>query len=289
MALQSYFSGMDEFLDFCGQKWKPVRHGELSFSLWHAPIRREWLYFSIELEFVPPWLDDEDFESEHRSFHVDVHGCLPKLGDWRALAGFDLESRDELVLGDQKVLSELSGPEVSMWSHGLGGIRDHARDAWDTSLKFGRWEGDGYELTFDLEAFYPGAEAKQASSEMIRQEVAELFGEDPGQPIDESLLSKGWKFHYHGRVRFEKLTCVVPVNAADPIGWAKKLAERELKAKEFGWCRVNGGHMWDGTFKPEHGVSEAGRLVILDMPSDYFREWQAQQEKSKRRGKSAQE
>lgn len=82
--------------------------------------------------------------------------------------------------------------------------------------------------------------------------------------------------HYTGRVRFASVYCIVPINATDPIGWAKKLAQRQLKMTEFGWCRVNGGET-DGTFKPTAGVSERGRLVILTTPSAYFYDWQRRQ------------
>src|SRR5438128_1006066 len=117
---------MDTEFNLCGQKWKPVLGEGLRFFLAHSGLRQEYLQFSIELKFVPPWLDDEDFQSEHRTLYVDIEGELPQLGDWRELAGFELEGKEAVTVLDEVVIPGLNAPEIDIWSCGHGPIHTHA-------------------------------------------------------------------------------------------------------------------------------------------------------------------
>ncbi len=76
-------------------------------------------------------------------------------------------------------------------------------------------------------------------------------------------LAEGRRLHYRSRVRFERVICAVPVNAADPIGWAKHLARQKLNLTAFGLYRVNGACGWDRSVHPEDGICEQGHCVVL--------------------------
>jgi hypothetical protein len=275
---------MDSLLNFCGQHWKPQNDGELTLFLPKQTRDGSSIYFHADLKFVPPWLEEEDLTSEYRILYVSLQGRFPALDDWRDLAGFTMESREETTVFGETVAPAMSGPEIEIWSAGMrgaGGIHSHASAGWDTKLTFGEFQGDGFALPCELEAFYPSARARQAQLDLWMQS---FFGE--GSPEDweaEEQLQEGWRFHYSGRVRFDTVSCTVPINTSNPIGWAQSLARRELRMTEFGPPRVNGGHITDGTFKPEDGIGAQGRLVILPTFSEFFRRRQAQIDEEKRR------
>ncbi|MCX6900459.1 MAG: hypothetical protein NT105_17400 [Verrucomicrobia bacterium] len=275
---------MENLLDFCGQKWKPMRQGELTLFLpKHPPTREGDTYFHASMQFVPPWLDEEDSESAFRMLYVDFHGELPDLRDWRAMAEVTLEARDEVVVLGEKVMAEMRPPEIQLWSHGMrgaGGIHEHTCAGWDTRLSFGAWEGDGYELPVELEAFYPSERARKAGIDLA---VKEFFGEvGPEDWAKAELLNEGWRLSYRGRVRFDDVSCTVPINTADPVQWARNMARRDLAMTEFGFCRVNGGEWFTGAFKPEDGICGDGRLVLVHTPTEFFYRWQEEQRKKRK-------
>lgn len=271
---------MEYPLRFGRQTWKPRNDGELTLFL--PAHERYGMSFQMDFDFVPPWLGDEDFESEHRTMCVMVHGYFPRLTRWHELAGFELETRDVGEVLGEEVTPRMEGPEIEIWSSGKGpaSIHTHANHGWETRLKMGEITGDGaYTFLCELEAFFPSDRAREVSLELC---VKEFFGElDFDDDEKAKLLEEGWRFSYLGRVCLNQLSCIAPLNTNDPIGWARQLAEREVGMKRFGLCRVNGGKM-DGSFKPEDGIVTDGRLVLLSPPSVWFAEWQERQQREKR-------
>lgn len=265
------------------QTWKPRRDGDLTLFLPPSP----WgVSLGADFEFVPPWLDDEDYASEHRTMHLRLHGYLPGLCDWRELAGFELkESECEEEPGGE-VLTAMQGPEIEIWSSGQGpgSIHTHAQAGWQTRLALGQLEVDehGPAWLCEVEAFFPSERAREANAALwMRQFFSTLEFDNEEQ---EKLLEEGWRFHYRGRVRLEQLSCTVPLNTSDPIGWARRMAARELKMNEFGLCRVNGGD-FEGNYRPEDGVCSNGRLVLLSPASAWFSEHQRRKKEERRKRK----
>src|SRR2546421_2316263 len=107
---------MDGMLDFCGQKWKPQKDGDLTLFL--PRKARGELYFDCNFSFVPPWLEDEDYDSEHRTLNVDVRGYIPPVDDWQALAGVELETREAIELPGGTMVPGMEGPAIKIWSSG---------------------------------------------------------------------------------------------------------------------------------------------------------------------------
>jgi hypothetical protein len=57
----------------------------------------------------------------------------------------------------------------------------------------------------------------------------------------------------------------VPINSAQPVEWARKLARRELAVEQFGPATLTDLDHSAGNYKPNDGISETGRLVVLPM------------------------
>ena len=273
---------MDYPLQFGRQTWKPHRDGDLTLFL---PSRTPFgMPFHADFAFVPPWLEEDDYESEHRTMYLTLAGYFPAMKHWEELEGFTVESRDAVEAGDEVVATETKEPEIHIWSSGQGpgSIHTHAQDGWQTRLSLEEFaKDDAHTFICEVEAFFPSERARQAMSDLWFRDF--FGGMDFGDDEREKLLEEGWRFTYRGRLRLEHLSCTVPLNAANPVALARRMAERELGMREFGFCRVNGGEM-DGTFKPEHGVSAQGRLVLLSPPSEFFTEWQQREEDRKKKG-----
>jgi hypothetical protein len=241
------------------------------------------VYFHADFTFVPPWLEDEDYESEHRTMNVMVNGSFPGLNNWRDLEGYGLESREAIVTLGEEVSPEMEGPEIQIWSSGkgTGSIHTHAKDGWETRLDFKELIEDEHGPLFicEVEAFFPSERARKASVELW---MKEFFGETDFSDLEKArIVEEGWRLNFCGRLRFGHASCSVPLNTSDPIGWAQRLATRELAIKEFGLCRVNGGES-DGSWKPADGVTANGRLVLVSPMTPWFREWQFRQKVKER-------
>ncbi len=271
---------MEYPLHFNRQTWKPVRDGELTLFL---PASAAYgVSFDASFTFVPPWLEEEDFESEHRKLYLTLHGYFPDLTDWRELEGGELESREAIEVMGEQVAAGARGPEIEIWSAGKGAasIHTHARDGWETRLKVDEpVADDGYTFLCEVEAFFPSERAREVCAELWMQELMGQLDFDDEEKA--RLLEEGWRFRYRGRLSLEQVHCVVPLNTTDPIGSAQRMARRDLAMKQFGFCQVNGGNL-DGSYKPEHGVCANGRLVLLSPPSAFFLSWQESQKEKKR-------
>ena len=58
-----------------------------------------------------------------------------------------------------------------------------------------------------------------------------------------------------------------PSTARNPLEWARQLARRELAVEQFGPCTLTDADHPAGKYKPKDGISETGRLVVLQMPA----------------------
>ena len=272
-------------LECSGQKWVQRREKNLSFHLYHHPRRPNKLGLLLEFTFVPSTVPEDAEEGQFTNvLYLDVYGDMPRTGNWRDLIGRRLAHQKQLFSEEGGLVREgEEGPTIELWSlgPGKGESHDHGKDFWSVSAEFGQpLNADGFELPVSVEAFLPSDDAREARVEKMHADVAAfLGGPEQFDAEREERLKDGWWLRYEGTVEFNKIFCHVPVNAADPVSWAKGLAKRELNLTEFGCCRVNGSRTMDEKFKPEDGVMETGRLVILNPLSDYWKDWLAQQKK----------
>jgi hypothetical protein len=270
-------SQFEHQLDFCGQKWRPSRPAELTLFLGPDTGRKEHFSFCLQAQFVPLWLEDMDCHSLHRTFVLDMDGFIYDVPDYRQLPGTVVAGREAIWSQRQLVQEWRSAPHLSLWSMGPGGIHHHAQDGWNITLTFGDWAGTDYELNYEVLAFFPGERARAANDELCQLESAceDIADDDPRWAV----LEEGWQFRHQGVLRLDQLSVTAPVNAADPIGWAKAIARRRLQLNDFGFCKVNGGD-YDGSFKLTDGLGRNGRLVRLHPATSFYRRWLAQQKKS---------
>lgn len=265
---------MDGVLDLCGQKWKQKQAGELRFHLHYEPLRAGELYFSMDCSFVPPWLEEGDRESAHRTLNLEVSASVPIHDDWRELSGKRIEARGEEVFLGTLLLPDFTAPQIRLYSFGHGPIYTHADELWNSNITFGDVEGDSYEMSFRVEAFCPSERARDANQREMEKELRRWFQQvAEGEEETEARIFQGWQLCYTGMVRFDQMLCVTPLNSSKPVAMAKELARKTINQTEFGLSRVNGGNLYDESFQPEQGLTWGGRLVVLDTPSEYYRRW----------------
>ena len=270
---------MDSFLEFAGQRWKQRGQKELTFFLRHSRVIPGRVSFNVTICFVPPWLEDDDLSSEHRSMQLHIHGAKLHPRSWRAFLGQRLEfvppEEDE---NGRPIGSGIMAPDVTLVSCGKGvdSVFFHAKEFWDVGVTLGEPPpDDSFLLPITVEGFQPSQRAKAAQANLFLYHWLKALGEPlPSEEELKTRLEEGRWLRYEGTVYFEHISCSVPVNTADPIGWAKAMAKRELGMTEFGRCEVLGGHWENETFKPEDGVNESGRSVILSPLTASWKEHQ---------------
>lgn len=270
---------MPEILDFFGQKWATDQPGELTLFLNHAGPGADRTSLSIEMQFYPPWKleeDEEDLESQEccRILHLSAQASMPAGVDWPGLHGMKFEADEGDGADGEVIVASTRAPDVDVYSYGHGPLHVHLKNVWDSTLAFGHPDtGDPHVLPFEVSAFAPSDRARAASSKLIKDEVAEMFGEyAPPDFESQQLLKDGRWLHFAGHCRLDQVFCVVPVNAADPIGHAQAMARQKLNLTEWGFRRVNGGDTMLGTFQPQDGVQpHGGRLVVLSTMSEWYR------------------
>lgn len=253
---------MTELLQYNGQSWKLWSSEGLVF---HLPRSRQpdRIYFSAEWSFVAPEVTDETFSRTQPRFYLEIMASVRDLHDWRDLAGRTLEDGDE----------NLSDGGPDLYAYPPGRDTKSRADGWGTQLVFGA--RNNHEFEFELRAFRPSERARTANRELLGKQI---MGEKlPPDWEGRDWLNEGDNLSFSGRIELAEFLCNVPVNTAQPIEWAKQLTRRELDFHEFGFCRVNGGDHFNGTFKPADGVGKEGRLVVLCVANDYFYKWQSQQ------------
>jgi hypothetical protein len=253
---------MADLLQYNGQSWKLRSSEGLTFIL-PRDRKRDRVYFNAEWSFVHPEVTDENFSRAHPRFYLNVIASVPGLHDWRALAGRTLGGDD-----DEDEDFFCSGPDL--YAYPPDKDPKQRADCWDTQLIFG--ERNDYEFEFEMRAYRPSERARAANRELqLKRIKGEIL---PPDWEGRDWLNEGDSLSFSGRIELAEFLCSVPVNTAQPIEWAKQLTRRELDFHEFGFCRVNGGDMFSGAYKPTDGVGKEGRLVVVRVADDFFYRWQ---------------
>ncbi len=186
-------------------------------------------------------------------------GFVPGRRDWRDLENLFLGYHEPI---DGKELPDTRGPD--MWIFQPGATSDPEYCKWETNLQLG--ERRGREFEFFLEAL---KRSERASKYRVENAAKEFF-QQPLPPDWEQpeWINEGDELSFAGRVEFKEIFCSVPINSAQPIEWAKQLAQRELAVEQFGACTLADPDHSASNYKPTDGISETGRLVVLQMPAD---------------------
>ncbi|HTX23007.1 MAG TPA: hypothetical protein VMD27_14260 [Candidatus Aquilonibacter sp.] len=183
-------------------------------------------------------------------------GHVPGLRDWRDLENLFLGYHDRI---DGSEPSETRGPDMWIWQPGE--TKPLRYGHWETDLKFG--ERHGHEFEFSLEALCPSERASQFKTDCHLKE----FFQQPVPPdweLPEWINEVDDELSFEGRVELGEIYCSVPINSAQPLEWARQLARRELAIEQFGPCTLNDINS-PGKYNPRDGISETGRLVVLQM------------------------
>jgi hypothetical protein len=244
-------------LQINSQKWN--LWGSDGMKLFLPRERRDGsIYFQTDWSFIPPEVDATTVPAETPKLRLRLIGWVPGLRDWR-----DLE---DLFLGyseavDGKQLPDTRGPD--MWIFQPGSISDPNHAKWETDWKFG--ERRGHEFDFTLEAL---KRSERASKFRVDSAMKQFFQqpETPEWEVPE-WVNEGDTLSFEGRIEFKEIFCSVPINSAKPLEWATQLARRELAVEQFGPVTLSDAANSDGKYKPNEGISETGRLVVLQMPT----------------------
>jgi hypothetical protein len=247
---------MSGCLQINSQKWN--LHGSDGLKLF---LPRQHLdnciYFQTDWSFIPPDLDAATVPADAPELRLRLIGYVPGLRDWRDLENLFL-GYDDPIDGNEP--SETRGPD--MWVFQPGTATDPEYANWETNLKFG--ERHGREFEFSLEAL---RRSERAAKFRMDCGLKEFFKQPvPPEWEQPEWINEGDQLSFAGRVEFREIFCSVPINSAQPVEWAKKLARRELAVEQFGPSILADAEHSTGNYKPNDGISETGRLVVLQMP-----------------------
>jgi len=239
------------------QKWKLSDSDGLKLFLPRQELESA-IWFQIDWSFVPPEVDAATVPADALRLRLRLIGFVPGLRDWRDLENIFLGYHEQM---DGKEPSAVPGPDLWVWQPGESIPLKFG--SWETDLKFG--ERHGHEFEFSLEAL---CRSERASKFMIDRHQKEFFQ----QPLaaDWELpewINEGDRLSFEGRVEFREIFCSVPINSAQPLEWARQLSRRELAVEQFGPCALNDADHPAGKYSPQDGISETGRLVVLQMPT----------------------
>jgi hypothetical protein len=247
---------MSGCLQINSQKWN--LWGSDGLKLFLPRERRDHsIYFQADWSFVPPEVEAATVSADAPKMRLRLIGWVPGLRDWRNLENLFLGYHEPI---DGKELPDTRGPD--MWIFQPGATSDPEYSKWETDLKFG--ERHGREFEFSLEAIKP---SERASKFKVDLHVKEFF-QQPLPPDWElpEWINEGDQLSFAGRIEFREIFCSVPINSAQPLDWARQVARRELAVEQFGLCTLTDASHPAGKYKPNDGISETGRLVVLPMP-----------------------
>ena len=248
---------MSGCLQINSQKWK--LWGSKGMKLFLPRERLESsIYFQADWSFVPTEVDAATVPADAPRLRLRLIGYVPGLRDWRDLENLFLGYHERI---DVNETSGTRGPDL--WIFQPGATSDPEFAKWETDLKFG--ERHGFEFDFSLEAHRP---SERASKFKVDYHVKEFFKQSV--PPDWELpewINEGDQLSFEGRVEFREIFCSAPINGTRPIEWAKQLSRRELAVEQFGLCTLNDPDHSAGKYKPTDGISQTGRLVVLQMPA----------------------
>jgi hypothetical protein len=247
---------MSGCLQINSQKWNLWGSDGLKLLLPRQHLSSS-IYFETEWSFVPSDVDPATVPAETPKLRLRLIGFVPGLRDWRELENLFLGYSEPV---DGKELPDTRGPD--MWIFQPGATSDPECAKWETDLKFG--ERHGREFEFSLEAL---KRSERANKFKVDNAVKEFFQqpETPDWEVPE-WVNEGDTLSFEGRVEFREIFCSVPINSAKPLEWARQLATRELAVERFGTVTLSDADHPDGKYKPNEGISETGRLVVLQMP-----------------------
>jgi hypothetical protein len=240
------------------QKWKLRGSEGLKLFLPRQRLENS-IYFQTDWSFVPPEADAATVPADALKLRLRLIGFVPGLRDWRDLENLFLGYHDRI---DGNEPPEARGPDIWIWQPGE--TEPLRFGSWETDLKFG--ERHGREFEFFLEAL---CRSKRASKFLMDYRLKEFFNQPlpPDWDLSE-WINEGDQLSFEGRIEFGEIFCSVPINSAQPVELARKLAWRELAVEQFGPCTLHDADQSSGKYKPKDGISETGRLVVLQMPAD---------------------
>jgi len=249
---------MSGCLQINSQKWK--LYGSDGLKLFLPRQHRDGsVYFQTEWSFVAPGGDASTVPADAPRLRLRLIGFVPGLRDWRDLENLFLGYHEPL---DGKELPDTRGPDIWIWPPGA--TEPLRFGSWETDLKFG--ERHGREFDFTLEACIL---SERASKFRMDCHLKEFFQ----QPVPPDWEMPEWvhevddELSFEGRVEFREIFCSVPINSAQPLEWARRMARRELAVDKFGPCILTDANHPADHYKPTDGISETGRLVVLPMPA----------------------
>jgi len=245
-------------LQINSQKWKLYSSDGLKLFLPRQKLDNS-IYFQTDWSFVPHEVETATVQADAPRLRLRLIGFVPGLRDWRDLENLFLGYHEPV---DGSELPDTRGPDIWIWPPGE--THPLRFGSWETDLKFG--ERHGHEFDFTLEAVIP---SERASKYRMDCHLKEFFQ----QPTPPDWEQPEWinevddELSFEGRVEFREIFCSVPINSAQPLDWAGQLARRELAVEQFGPCTLTDASHPAGIYKPQDGISETGRLVVLPMPA----------------------
>jgi len=244
-------------LQINSQKWNLCGSNGLKLFLPRQKLDNS-IYFQTDWSFVPHGVETATVQADAPKLRLRLIGFVPGLRDWRDLENLFLGYHEPV---DGRELPDTRGPDIWIWPPGETHPLRFGK--WETDLKFG--ERHGHEFDFTLEAVIP---SERASKYRMDCHLKEFFQ----QPTPPDWEQPEWinevddELSFEGRVEFREIFCSVPINCAQPLDWAGQLARRELAVEQFGPCTLTDAGHPAGIYKPQDGISETGRLVVLPMP-----------------------
>ena len=218
------------------------------------------IYFQTEWTFISPEMAATAVPPEAPKLRLRLIGYVPGLRDWRDLENVYLGYREP---AEGKQFPDTRGPDMWIWPPGE--TKPLRYGHWETNLKFGERKGLEFEFSLDASIL-----SERATKYRMECHMKEFFQ----QPLPADWERPEWadevedELSFGGRVEFQELFCSVPINSAQPIEWARKSALRELAIEQSGAATLaDPDHVADN-YKPNDGISETGRLVVLAMLAD---------------------
>jgi hypothetical protein len=247
---------MSGCLQINSQKWN--LWGSDGLKLFLPRQHQNCIYFEADWSFVPSDVDPATVAADVPKLRLRLIGFVPDLRDWRDLENLFLGYHEPI---DGKELPETRGPD--MWIFQPGAAGDPEFGKWETDLKFG--ERRGHEFEFSLEAIKP---SERASKFKVDLHVKEFF-KQPVPPEWElpDWINEGDRLSFDGRVELKGIFCSIPLNNTRPLEWAAQLVRRELAVEKCGAVTLHDAAHPAGKYQPQDGISETGRLVVVQMPA----------------------
>ena len=216
------------------------------------------IYFQTDWSFVPPDVDAATMPDDAPNLRLRLIGFVPGLRDWRDLENLYLGCHEQI---DSDEPPETRGPDMWIWPPGE--TKPLRFGHWETDLKFG--ERRGREFEFSLKALI---RSERASKFRMDCHLKEFF-QQPLPPDWElpEWINEGDQLSFEGRVEFREIFCSVPINSAQPLDWARRLARRELALEQFGPGTLSDADHTAGKYSPKDGICDTGRRVVFPLPA----------------------